>query len=146
MRRHFRKPEARLPRCDLTEKRPEAAEGVMPPVREQARCLGGDMPVPGVRQAPPLVYVLAHLIDDRRWVILLLCGGKPFPFVEDHPPLVRRVLPFLRSRDRRDELGPAPAFDDLLGRLPLWIKLPVPTWTLLRRGEDGVLEKRIRHH
>ena len=55
--RDFGQPDGRLGRLDLAEERADAAELVMPPVLEQARRLGRDLPL-ALGQFAPLVYVL----------------------------------------------------------------------------------------
>ena len=75
---------------------------------------------------------LPHFIDDWGWIVLLLLGRKALTLIEDDLPLVR-TLPFLRFRDRRDELCPSPAFDKSLSRLALLVQLPVSERTLIRR-------------
>ena len=55
---------------NLTEKRADMAERVMSPVLKQTCRFRGDLPLRGVRQATPCVNVTAHLIDDRRGVLL----------------------------------------------------------------------------
>ena len=83
MRRDLGQPDRRFDRLDLAEERTDAAELVVPPVLKQAGRFGRDLPMIGVGQAPPCVHVLAHSIDDRGRVILLLFRRKPFAFVEN---------------------------------------------------------------
>ena len=83
LRRDLGQPDGRLDRLDLAEERADAAELVMPPVLEQARRLRRDLPLVGIRQCPPLVHVLAHLVDDRGGVVLLLLRREALALVED---------------------------------------------------------------
>ena len=97
--RHLREPGGSFDCLNLAEEWAGVAELVMSPVLQQARGFGRYLPVRR-RQAAPLVYVLAQLIDDRRRVILLLFRRKPFAFVEDHLLLFRGSLalaPMLRG-------------------------------------------------
>jgi len=144
LRRYLAEPYGGFDRLNLAEEWADVAELVMSPVLQQASGFGRYLPVRR-RQAAPLVYVLAQLIDDRRRVILLLFRREPFAFVEDHLLLFRSPLPLAGLRDRRDELRAPAALDDLLGRLPLGIKLPVSRRALIRRVKDGAFEKRVRH-
>ncbi len=57
---HFSEPDGSLNRLDLTKERTDAAVCVVPPVLKQSRCLWGYAPVVGVRQASPLVHLLAN--------------------------------------------------------------------------------------
>ena len=54
----------------------------MPPVLQQPRGFGRDLPRWG-RATIAMVDVLAHPIDDRREVVLLFLGRKPFAFIEN---------------------------------------------------------------
>ena len=86
----------------------------------------------------------AHFVDVRIGVVLLLPGGKPLAFIKDKARLCRRFA-LLRLRDRRDELGGAPALEDLLGGLALSIEFPVPLWVLIRRVQNGPEEEVFSH-
>ena len=78
LRGDFGQPDRRLDRLDLAEERPDALKLVVPPVLEQARGLGRDLPVVRVRQRAPGVDVAAQLVDDRCGVVLLLGGAEAF--------------------------------------------------------------------
>ena len=146
VRRDLGQPDGRLDRLDLAEERADAAELVMPPVLEQARRLRRDLPLVRVRQARATAStLLAHLVDDRRRVVLLRLGREPLALVENNSSCLRRALALLRLRDRRDELGAAAALDDLLRRLPVCVQLPVPRRALVGGVEDRVVEERIGH-
>jgi len=56
----------------LTEERADAAELVMAPVLQQAGRFRRDLPLVGVGQGTPEIHMAAHLINDRRGVVLLL--------------------------------------------------------------------------
>ena len=98
---------------------------VVPPMLEQARGLRCYAPIIRIGKLSPLVYLLAHSVDDRRVVVLLLCGRKPLPLVEHQRRLLGRSLALLGLRDGCDELGPPSDLDDLLRWLPLAVKLPM---------------------
>lgn len=108
---------------------------------EQARRFRRDLPIVGIRQAAPPVYMAAQLIDDRRGIVPLLLGRKPFAFVKDDGFLLGSALALSGLWQRRDELCVATSFDDLVGRLALLIQLPVASWVLVRGIEDRVLKK-----
>ena len=144
--RDLGQPDGGLDRLDLAEERPDAAELVVPPVLEQAGGFGRDLPVVRVGQRPPLVHLLAHLVDDRSGVVLLLLRWRaPCPRRRRSAPACAAPLRFLRLGDRRDELGAAAGFDDLLGRLAVVVELPVPARVLVGRVEDRVVEEGIAH-
>ena len=92
LRRDLGQPDGGFDRFDLAEERADVAELVMPPVLEQARGFGRDLPVVRIRPAAPLVDVVAELVDDResgrtaapRWRALCLrrrraAAGPPVP-------------------------------------------------------------------
>ena len=117
---------------NLTEERPDAAELVMPPMLEKASGFGRDLPLIRIRQAAPLVYVVAEFVDDGRGrFVLLLLGREPLAFVENQVLLIILSLAFPWLRNGRDELRAAPGFDDLLRWLALVIKLPVALRVLI---------------
>ena len=145
VRRDLGQPDRGLDRLDLAEERADAAERVVPPVLQQARGLGRDLPLAGIRQRAPVIDVAAHLVDDRRRVVLLFGRREALALVEDHLLLGDCRLALLRLRDRRDELGPAPALDDLLRRLAVVIEFPVPLGILVGRVQDRVVEEGIGH-
>ena len=113
---------------DLTKERPNIAELVMTPVLEETLGIGRDLPIVGVREAAPLVHVMAELVDDgRSRVVLLLLGREPLAFVENQFRLTRLFLALPRLGNGRDELGLAPALDNPLRRLAVFIELPIPS-------------------
>ncbi len=112
---------------------------------QQTRRFGRDLPIGGIRQTAPLVNVMSKLVDDRRGIVLLLFGRKPLAFVENHLLLVSRAFSLSGFWNRRDELRAAAAFDDLLSRLPLAIKLPMARGVGIRGIEDGLLKKTVIH-
>ena len=59
--------------------------------------------------------------------------------------LAAACAPLLRLRNRRDQVRPAPAVDDAIGRLPVGVELPVPAGKRVRRVEDRALEELLRH-
>ena len=125
---------------------PNIAELVMPPMLEEALGIGRDFPIVGIREAPPLIHVVAEFIDDSRSrVVLLLLGGESLAFVEDQFCLGRLCLALPRLGDRRDELGAAAALDNPLGRLAVFIELPILSRVLIGRVENRPLEELIIH-
>ena len=140
----LRQPDGRLGRFHLAEERAHVAELVMPPVLQQSSRLGCDLPLV-LGQFAPLVHVLAHFVDDRGRVVLLLGRGQPVTFVEHDVLLRHGSAALLRLRDRRDELRAPPPFDLLLRRLAVRIEFPVFPWIFVGRVEDGVVEERVRH-
>lgn len=143
LRRNFRQPDGGLDRFNLAEERPDAAETVMPPVLEQAGCLGRDLPLAGIGQFPPVCDLVADLVDDRRRVVLLLGIRKALAFVEDDVRLFGRGLALLGLRDGRDEVRPPAGIDNFLGGLAVSVEFPVTIWVLIGRVKDWPLEKRI---
>ena len=94
---------------------------------EQTGGFRRDLPIAWIRQASPLVHMRTEFIDDRSGVVQLLLSRKPLAFIENHSQLLSdRVLALPGLRNGRDELGLAAFFNDLLCRLTLIIKLPVP--------------------
>jgi hypothetical protein len=118
---------------------------VVPPMLKQAGGFRGDLPVVQILKATPLVHISAQLIDDRGWIVLLLLGRETFAFVKDHLDLLSRSLALSGLWNGRDELGAAPLLDDLLGRLPFFIKLPAAKGVLVRGIEDWFLKEAICH-
>ncbi|OQC52730.1 MAG: hypothetical protein BWX55_01552 [Deltaproteobacteria bacterium ADurb.Bin022] len=70
--RDFGHPDNGFHSLDLTEKRSIGAEFVFAPVLQQPGCFRRHFPVVGIWNAAPLIHVDAEVIDDRRWIILLL--------------------------------------------------------------------------
>ena len=120
-------PDRGFHRLHLAEERADAAELVMSPVLEQTRRLRRDLPLIGIGQG-------RHWSTCWRTSLMIEVGSyccsfveSPLPFVEDDLLLVGGgTLALLRLRDRRDELGAAAGFDNLLRRLPVGIQLPMP--------------------
>ena len=67
-------PDRGFHRLHLAEERPDTAELVMAPMLQQAGRLRRDLPLIGIRQGTPGIYMTAHFIDDRRGVVLLFLG------------------------------------------------------------------------
>ncbi len=130
---------------DLAEERAKTGELVMSPVLEQAGRFGSDLPLARLGPGPPSVHMAAHLVDDRRGVVLLLRGRKPLALVEDHDLLRAGFLPFPRPGNGRDEFGPAAGLDDPLRRLALLVEFPMPPGTFIRRVQDRMFEEGIGH-
>ena len=143
--RDLGQPDGRFHGFHLAEERPDAAELVMPPVLEQPRRFGRHLPLAGIGPGPPAVHMTAHLVDDRGGIVLLLLGRKSLALVENEVSAGRCLLALLRLGDRRDELSPATVFDDLLGRLALFIELPMPLWAFVRGVEDRVVKEGVGH-
>jgi len=112
---------------------------------QQAGRFGSYLPQVGVGQSPPVFHMLAEFIDDGIRIISLPCIRKPLRVIGEEFCLVAIVFPFLRLRDRRNELSTPAALDNLLGRLSLGIKLPVLLWARIRRIQDRAIEKWIGH-
>ena len=68
---------------DLAEERPDAGEFVVPPVLKQTGRFRGYLPVARIGPCPPSIHMVAHLIDDRGGIVLLLLGRKALALVED---------------------------------------------------------------
>lgn len=121
----FRQPDDRLDRFHLTEERPDVVEAVLPPVLQQSGGFGRYLPVLRVRQTSPLIYMSAKFIDNRRWIVLLLLGGKSFAFVKDQILLLSCAFALSGFWNGCDVFGAATFFDNLLCRLSLSIEFPV---------------------
>jgi hypothetical protein len=116
LRANLSQPDGRLRSLDLAEKRPNASELMVSPMLEQTRCFWRDLPLVLVRQLPPGVNLATHLVDERRWVVLLVGSREPLTLVEDDLALCD-LLAFFGLRDRSDEVS-APAYlKDLLRRV-----------------------------
>ena len=77
--------------------------------------------------------------------MLLLCG-KPLAFIKDELLLLgSRFILLLGFGDRCNELGPPAVLDDLLGRLPLVVQLPVAGGIGVGGVQNGVFEEFILH-
>jgi len=143
--RDLGEPDGSFDGLDLAEEGPDTHELVLPPVLEEAGSLGRHAPLARIRQRPPAVHEHAEVADDRRGVVLLRRSRQPFALVGDHLELLARAPALARLRDRGDELGPAPALDDGIGRLPAFVELPVPPRVLVRGVEDRSFEERLDH-
>ena len=117
----------------------------MSPVLEQAGGFGRHLPVLRVRQASPLIYMTAKFINNGRWIVLLLLGGKPFAFIENQVLLLIFPFALLWFRNGRDVFGAATMLDNLLCRLSLRVKFPVLFRGLIWRIDDRLLEELIIH-
>ena len=139
-------PDGGFHRLHLAEERPDVAELVLPPMLQQAGRFGRDLPLIGMRQAAPLIDLLPHGVDHGCCMFILLClRGQPFAFVEHELLLCVGAFALPGLGNRRDKLCAAAALDNLLGRLPLVIKLPVPRRVGIGRVQDRMVEKWIRH-
>jgi hypothetical protein len=105
---------------------------------EECRGLRSYCPVVRIWQFSPLVNLIAQLVDDRRRVVLLLFGGKPFALVEYEHILLLSLLAGLR--DRCDELGFAAGVYDSLGWLPLRVEFPMSVRRIVRGVENRMLK------
>ncbi|MNT69529.1 hypothetical protein D3C72_2078550 [compost metagenome] len=103
------------------------------------------MPFRGIRQVAPLVHFMTQLIDEGRGVVSMLVRRKTLSLVEHQSQLLGCGLDLLGFGNRRDVLGRASLLDDTLGGLSLRIEFPVTGWFLVRRVEDGLLEKIVGH-
>jgi len=145
-RRRFCQPDEGLHRLDLTEERLHVAELVMPPVLKKPGRLGRYAPIVRVGDASPIVHMATEFVDLGGCFILLSGGREPLAFVKDQIHLAPcRSFAFLRFRDRRDEIGSAAFFDDLLRRLTLCVEFPVPFRIFVGRVEVGAFEESIIH-
>ncbi|EKD39609.1 MAG: hypothetical protein ACD_75C00347G0001, partial [uncultured bacterium] len=122
-RGYFCKPDCRLNRLDLTEKRPDAVKRMMSPVLQQAIGFRTYLPVCRIQPSPPLIDMNSQFIDNRCRVILLGFRCERMNGKE----ILLRAFSFTlsRLRNRGDESGTAAAFNDLLGWLPFIIKFPM---------------------
>jgi hypothetical protein len=134
-------PDRRLHGFDLAEERPQRLELVAPPILQQPRRFGRDLPLRG-RQRPPGCHGAPHLVDERP-VVLLLLRREALALVEDDFFLLDRSLVLLGLRDRRDELSAATLLDDLLRGLAVLVKLPVPCRDRVGGIQDGMVEERV---
>jgi hypothetical protein len=60
----FGQPNRRLHSFNLAEERSEAAEFVVAPVLKESFRLGRHQPVIGVREFPPLIHLIAKIVDN----------------------------------------------------------------------------------
>ena len=143
--RHFGEPDRGFDRLDLAEEGTHTSKLVTPPVGEQPGRLRCHLPLTGVGQATPCFDVPAHLVNDRRDVILLLFGREALAFVEHEALLLVLGFVLLGLGNRRDERDRAAALKDFLGRLPVPVEFPMPGRPHVRRIQDRVVEEGIRH-
>ena len=122
-------------------------EPVVPPVLEQQGRLRRNAPVVGIWDGSPLVDVPASLVDSGSNVVLLLCRGKTLPLVEDQLLLAPSAgpAPLPRLGNGRDELSPTAALNDLLGRLPSLVQLPVFVGVFVRGVQYRPVVERVLH-
>ena len=132
---------------DLAEEGTVVAEFVLPPMQEQAGRLRRYSPVVGSRYVPPLVDAAANLINCRRNVVLLLLGGQAQSLVNDKLLLsAPRPSSLPRLGNWRDELGSSPAFYDLLGRLAVFVQLPMLGGIFVWRVDYRSVKERVFHN
>src|SRR5690348_1933811 len=125
LRRNLDKPYSSFHGFHLTEEWTDATELVKPPVLEKPGRLRSHLPLIRVRQGTPRIHVAANFIDNRSRIVLLLLRRKPLAFIENDFLLCIDALPFLGLWNRRDELGAAAGFKNLLRGLPVLIQLPM---------------------
>jgi hypothetical protein len=93
-----------------------------------------------------LVNLLPYSIDHGCCMFILLCRrGQSFAFVEHELLLGVGAFALPGLGNRRDKLCAAAALDNLLCRLTLLIKLPVPRRVGIGRVQDRMIKKWIRH-
>ena len=132
-------------RLHLAEEGSDIAELVLAPMLQQAGGFGRDLPLMGMRQAAPLLDLLPHGIDHGRMVVLLGRRGQPLAFVEHELLLGVRPCALPGLGNRRDECCAAAALDNLLCRLTLVIKLPVPCRVGIGRVQNRTVKEWICH-
>lgn len=76
---------------------------------------------------------------------MLSRSRKPLALVKDHLLLARRSFALLRLGNRGDKFRTAAGLDNLLGRLPGRVQLPMPMGAVIRRIQDGMVKKGIGH-
>ena len=95
-------------------------EPVMPPMLKQSGGFRGDFPGAGVGQASPPIDMRAEFIDDGRWIVALILGGKAHAFVEHKIELFMGAFLLFRLGNRCDVLGDPSLLDNVLGGLCPW--------------------------
>ena len=145
LRRDLCQPDCCLNRFDVAEKRANATEIVVPPMLKQTRCLWRYLPMLRVWQVAPRLDVATHLVDDRGWIVLLLRRREPFAVFEYEAFLRCGFFAFLGLWDRGDEFGATAVLVNLLRRLSIVIKLPMPPWRFIRGVKNGVIKEGIGH-
>ena len=144
LRRDLGQPDRRLDGLDLAEERADVAEVVLAPVLQQARRLGRNVPLRLGRGSPD-VYLPSQHVDGRRRVVLLLFGGEPLPFVDDHRCLLSPAALLPWTRHGRDVGRRASLFEEPVRGLALVVELPVARRVLVRRVENRGFEEAVRH-
>ena len=146
-RRHLGQPDRGLHRLDLAEERPDVAEPMAAPVRQEPRGLRRHAPGVRIRQLPPPVHSLADAADERGQVVLLRLGPERLRRRVEEDFLLLDALLFLRLRDRRDERDLAALGEDPVRRLAARVELPVARRVLVRGVQDRLREEcsRRRH-
>ena len=130
--RDFGQPNCGFHRFHLAEEGADATEIMVPPMLQQALRFRLNQPVAGVLQSAPLLHMIAEFVDDWRRIVELFLGGKSLALVKDHGALIDLGFVFSGLGDGRDVLGDAAGFQQALGGLALFVKLPVQGWTLVR--------------
>ena len=138
-------PDRSLGSFDLTKEWPDPAELVVPPMLEEALGFGLNQPVIRIFQIAPIVNVASEFIDDGRWIVLLLFGGKPSALVENDRLLISLRLDLAWLWNRSDELRAATGINDPLRRLAVDIEFPMGGRVLIGRVENGPLKKLVVH-
>src|SRR5690606_38512354 len=114
------------------------------PMLEEPLGLGSDLPL--VRgEVPPGRDVAAHLVNNGSGVVLLPFSREAFALVEDKLLLGILLLPFFWFGNRSDEFRLTSFLYDPLGRLTLFVKLPMPGRTLVGGVQDRVIKEGIGH-
>lgn len=129
-------------RFQLAKERPDAGEGMVPPVLQQALSDRGDVPVCGVAEGSPGVYLLPHLVDDGVGIVLLFFLPR-LPQVEFALSGVALLL--LGLGYWGNELRLPPPLDDALGGHAPFIQFPVPGGMGIGAVEDGGFEEEVIH-
>ena len=136
----FGQPNRGFDSLDLAEEGADPGEVVSPPVLEQACCLGGHSPLPGIADLPPIVDPFAKPVDEfHQLVLLALRRELACLLVEDDLALAL----LLRARDGAQERCVPPFVADLTRWLPRGVELPVPGRVLVRGVEDGCSKKAL---
>ena len=112
---------------------------------EQPRGLRGDAPAVRAGKRSPAIDIATNLVDGGRDVVQLIAVGKPAAVIQREPGLLGRHLGPLRFRYRRDKLRAATAVDDAVGRLAVFIELPVLCGVLVWGVEDWLFKKTVLH-
>ena len=92
-----------------------------------------------------MIHIVTQFVDDGGGVVLLRDGRKPLAFVKNKRLLVGGTFTLLGFRDGRNKLGLAALFKDFLGWLALGVELPMPLRSSIRRVQNRVFKKWIRH-